>query len=105
MAVISDQQKCETVIVTFPCKKEQQDDLFDKVRAYVKDFISVQEGFISSHVHRSTCGEFVLNYAQWQSMEHFMAFAEKAQSRPELPALYEYGPTAAFYRVEYSVEA
>ena len=104
MATISDKQDCITAIVSFNCEPEQQDDLADKVRAYIKDFISQQDGLISSHLHLSICKTRVVNYAQWKSMEHFKAFGEKARTRPELPALLAFKPHAVFYKVDLSVE-
>ena len=104
MAIISEQQNCVTAIVTFSCEPEQQDDLVAKIRGYIADFISQQEGLISSHLHKSLCGKSVVNYAQWQSMAHFKAFSEKARSRPELPALLLFKPHAVFYKVDFSVE-
>lgn len=105
MATISDKQDCITAIVTFNCEPEQQDGLADKVGAYIKGFISKQDGLISSHLHVSECGKHVVNYAQWQSMEHFKAFGEKAKTRPELPAMLAFKPRVVFYRVAFSVEA
>ena len=104
MAIISAENNCITAIVTFQCEPEQQTDLAEKVRAYIRDFISQQEGLISSHLHLSICGERVVNYAQWQSMDHFKAFGEKAKSRPELPAMLAFKPHAVFYKVDFSVE-
>lgn len=104
MAIISDKKNCITAIVTFKCEPEQQKDLADKVHAYIKDFISQQEGLISSHLHLSFCKTRVVNYAQWQSMEHFKAFGEKAKTRPELPAMLAFKPHAVFYKVDFSVE-
>jgi quinol monooxygenase YgiN len=104
MAIISDKQDCITAIVTFKCEPEQQKDLADKVRAYIKDFISEQDGLISSHLHLSICKTRVVNYAQWKSMEHFKAFGEKAKTRPELPAMLAFKPHAVFYKIDLSVE-
>lgn len=104
MATISADKDCITAIVTFQCEPEQQADLADKVRAYIKDFISQQDGLISSHLHVSVCGKRVVNYAQWQSMGHFKAFGEKAKTRPELPAMLAFKPHAVFYKVDFSVE-
>ena len=104
MATISDQQDCITVMVTFECTAEQQAGLADQVRAYIRDFISHQAGLISSHLHLSLCGTRVVNYAQWQNMENFKAFGEKARQRPELPALLAWKPKAVFYRVDFSVD-
>lgn len=105
MAIISDQQDCITAIVTFKCEPDQQKELADKVRAYIKNFISQQEGLLSSHLHLSVCGKRVVNYAQWKSMEHFKAFGEKAKTRPELPAMLAFKPHAVFYKVDFSVES
>jgi len=104
MAIISDKQDCITAIVTFKCEPEQQKDLADKVRAYIKDFISEQDGLISSHLHLSICKTRVVNYAQWKGMEHFKAFGEKAKARPELPAMLAFKPHAVFYKIDLSVE-
>lgn len=105
MAIISDQQDLLTAIVTFKCEPEQQDDLAGKIRAYITDFISKQEGLVSTHLHKSICGKRVVNYAQWQSMDHFKAFGEKAKTRPELPAMLAFKPHAVFYEVDFSVES
>lgn len=104
MAILSDRHDCLTVMVTFECSTEQQAALADKVRAYIRDFISQQPGLISSHLHLSLCGTRVVNYAQWRSMDDFKAFGERARLRPELPALLAYKPKAVFYRVDFSVE-
>lgn len=104
MATITDQQKCITAIVTFKCEPEQQKDLADKVRDYIKNFISQQEGLISSHLHISICGKRVVNYAQWENMEYFKAFGEKAKTRLELPELLAFKPHAVFYEVDFSVD-
>lgn len=104
MAIISDQHNCITAMVTFDCNKGQQNDLCRKIKAYISDFISQQDGLISSHLHKSLCGKHVVNYAQWQSMPHFKAFAKKAADRPELPELLAFSPKAVFYEVAFSVE-
>ena len=104
MALLSDKQKCITAIVTFECEPAQQKELTDKIRAYIKNFISQQKGLISSHLHVSICGERVVNYAQWESMERFKTFGEKAKLRPELPDLLLFKPHAVFYEVDFSVE-
>jgi len=104
VAIISEQLDCITAIVTFKCEPDQQKDLADKVRAYIKDFISHQDGLISSHLHLSVCGKRVVNYAQWKSMDHFKAFGEKAKTREELPAMLVFKPHAMFYKVDFSVE-
>ena len=104
MATVSDKNNCITAIVTFECEPEQQKELADKIRAYIKNFISQQDGLISSHLHLSVCGKRVVNYAQWQSMDHFKAFGEKAKSRPELPDMLVFKPKAFFYKVDFSIE-
>jgi hypothetical protein len=93
-----------TAIVSFNCESEQQQNLCDKIQAYITNFISQQDGFISANLHKSQCGKKVVNYAQWQSMAHFKIFAEKARSRPELPELLQYKPEAVFYDVVFSAE-
>jgi len=104
MAEVNADIDCVTAIVTFECDPEQQADLADKVRNYINDFISKQDGLISSHLHLSLCGKRVVNYAQWKSMEHFKAFGEKAKPRPELPEMLAFKPQPFFYKVDFSVK-
>ncbi len=104
MAEIGKHVDCITAMVTFECEKDQQDKICSLVKAYISDFISHQEGLLSCHLHKSMCGERVVNYAQWRSMEHFLAFGEKAKQRPELPKLLEFKPRAVFYQIDLSVD-
>ncbi len=104
MASLHADNKLLTVMVSFDCEAQQQAELAEKIKAYVANFISQQDGFVSSHLHVSRCGKHVVNYAQWQSMEHFKAFGEKARSRPELPELLAFKPRAVFYDVAFSAE-
>ena len=105
MAQVNSSNKLLTVMVTFDVAKEEQDKLCGIVKGYIDNFISEQEGFVSAHIHKSICGKRVVNYAQWQSLEHFKAFGEKAKTRPELPELLSYQPQASFYSVPYGVDA
>ncbi len=83
-----------TVIVSFECQPEDQDDALEKVGAYVGEFLSRQPGFIESHLSRSLDGKGVVHYARWESEADFLAFGEKARSHPDLPAIMAYQPTA-----------
>ena len=105
MPTISANSTNLTVIVTFDVAPEEQERLCTLVREYIDQFISQQPGFVSANLHKSLCGKRVINYAQWQSMEHFKAFGAKARSRPELPELLSFGPQATFYTVVHTVES
>ena len=105
MADVSSDSNLLTVFVSFDVEPDQQEKVCELVEDYIANFISLQAGFVSSHVHKSLCGKHVANYAQWKSMEHFKAFGEKARSWPGLPALLEFGPQATFYTVVYGADA
>lgn len=88
-----------TVIVDFETGPDEQAEALEKIGDYIGSFLSQQRGFIHSRLHRSTDGKRIVHYAQWQSEEHFRAFAERAASHPDLPAIRQYKPNAGFFEV------
>jgi len=83
-----------TVIVSFECQPEEQDEALGKIGAYVGDFLSKQPGFVESHLSRSLDGVGIVHYARWETEANFLALGEKARSHPDLPAIMAHKPTA-----------
>ena len=87
------------VVVTFETNAGNHLKARTQINDYIKDFLSLQPGFIESRLHEAREGTGLLHYARWQSESDFKAFAEKAKTHPALPAIREYTPNANFYDV------
>lgn len=105
MATISDNESIFTVVVTFQTTPATQQEATDKIWDYIETFLSKQPGCISSSLHKSFDGKNLINYAQWETADHFKAFSEKARGHPDLPALLEYKPSPQFHSVYKTVSA
>jgi quinol monooxygenase YgiN len=60
-----------TLINVFTVEPARQQELLDLLYKATEDVMRHQPGFVSANLHRSTDGTKVVNYAQWQSEEHF----------------------------------
>jgi len=65
--------KVATLINIFTTTPETQALLVAAWIAMTESIMRHQPGFISANVHASTDGLKVVNYAQWESEEHFQA--------------------------------
>jgi heme-degrading monooxygenase HmoA len=62
-----------TFINSFRCSPPDQDEVVRINVDIVDQVASKFPGFISAAVHRSTDGKLVVNYLQWESLEHLTA--------------------------------
>jgi len=88
-----------TVIVDFDTTAENQEGALEEIGAYVEAFLSRQEGFVQSWLHRSLDGTGLVHYALWRSEAQFRAAGEKAREHPALPGLRRYNPRGRYYEV------
>jgi heme-degrading monooxygenase HmoA len=88
-----------TVIVHFDTTAENQARALEEIGAYVDEFLSRQDGFVQSWLHRSLDGASLAHYALWESEAHFKAAGEKAREHPALPGLRQYNPRAGQFVV------
>ena len=69
-----------TLIVTYTCAEEKQDELVDALDRSITEVYSRQPGFISASVHASKDRTRVLNYVQWERVQDF----DSAGQEPEV---------------------
>ncbi len=62
-----------TLINVFTVAPERQVELASLLTTVTEETMQHQAGFISANIHVSTDGESVINYAQWESEQHFRA--------------------------------
>lgn len=70
-----------TFINTFRCSPSDQDEVVRINVAIVDQVASTFPGFISASVHRSIDGTRVVNYLQWESVEHLAAMQRSPEFR------------------------
>lgn len=68
-----------TFINTFRCAPEHQDEVVAINRDIIDRVASTSPGFISATVHRSVDGTRVINYLQWETVEHLTAMQNSPQ--------------------------
>jgi heme-degrading monooxygenase HmoA len=62
-----------TLINVFTVAPERQAELATLLTRVTEEIMRHQPGFISANIHSSTDGERVVNYAQWETEQHFQA--------------------------------
>lgn len=75
MATISENNKF-TVILHFETKKGKQDEFLERIGKQVTETIMKFPGFISSSFLKGNDGKTIINYAQWESAEHYKNFRD-----------------------------
>jgi len=88
-----------TVIVQFDTTPENQLRALEEIGAYVDEFLSRQDGFVQSWLHRSLDGASLAHYALWESEAQFKAAGAKAREHPALPGLMHYNPRGQYFEV------
>ena len=73
MAVIKVGASIATLINVFTVTPERQQELVELLVRATDETMRHLPGFISANIHKSSDGTRVVNYAQWQSREHFQA--------------------------------
>ncbi|MFH9658612.1 antibiotic biosynthesis monooxygenase family protein [Streptomyces sp. NPDC017248] len=62
-----------TLINVFTVSPDRQAELIDLLAQATEETMKHQPGFICANFHASLDGERVINYAQWESEEHYRA--------------------------------
>ncbi|MEW2437738.1 antibiotic biosynthesis monooxygenase [Streptomyces caniferus] len=62
-----------TLINVFTVLPERQAELVAVLSRATEETMKDRPGFLSANIHASADGERVVNYAQWEGEEHFLA--------------------------------
>ncbi|MEC4018589.1 antibiotic biosynthesis monooxygenase family protein [Streptomyces sp. H27-D2] len=73
-----------TLINVFVVEPDRQAELVALLSSTAEKFMRDQPGFISANIHASRDGERVVNYAQWESEEHFQAMLADPAAREQM---------------------
>lgn len=84
IAKIDANAACVTLINVYEVEAEKQADLARLLSEVTDSAIRQQPGFVSVSIHSSLDGKRVVNYAQWQSKEHFEGFMNKPETQKQL---------------------
>jgi quinol monooxygenase YgiN len=84
MTNISPENQYLTLINVFTVDPSNQQKLIDLLTLATEETVSRVDGFISASLHRSLDGEKVTMYAQWRSVEVYMAMRNNPQASPYL---------------------
>ena len=106
MTTISKDRNIFTLINVFDVNRGCMDKFLEIQFRATKDFISKQPGFISANFHVSHDRTKCVNYAQWQSIDHFKQAFEKPEFQAEVVELLKIcTPATAPYDIVECVEA
>jgi quinol monooxygenase YgiN len=82
------------VIVRFELKAGELDTLTALIRDFFEKEVSRFPGFISAKIHQNEAGTVLINYATWESTEHFHQFVmELASLSPIAQQIQAFRPT------------
>ncbi|MFF0780291.1 MULTISPECIES: antibiotic biosynthesis monooxygenase family protein [unclassified Streptomyces] len=70
-----------TLINVFTVSPDRQAELIDLLAGATEETMKHQPGFICANFHASQDGERVINYAQWESEEHYRAMLANPEAR------------------------
>lgn len=73
MGTIAARSQLYTLINVFPVEPERREELYNHLVEATEKVIRHLPGFVSANFHLSYDGKQVVNYAQWESEEHFRA--------------------------------
>lgn len=79
MTTINADSELFTLINVFNVNPDKQQELVDLLIEATEQSMKHIPGFVSANIHKSSDGKKVVNYAQWQSRDHF----EKMLSNPD----------------------
>jgi quinol monooxygenase YgiN len=86
-SVISQDADLVTLINVFKVEPENQQNLVDMLIEATEDVMGNLPGFISANIHKSLDGQWVTNYAQWKSVEHFRAIFQNSDALRHMPQI------------------
>jgi len=84
MPTLSPSDDVFTLINVFTMPKEHQQELVDLLVEATEETMQHLPGFVSANIHASHDGTRVVNYAQWESREHFEAMREEKAEKPHM---------------------
>ncbi|TJZ45294.1 antibiotic biosynthesis monooxygenase [Streptomyces piniterrae] len=73
-----------TLINVFTVAPERQAELVAMLTRATEETMKGRPGFISANIHAGADGERVVNYAQWESEEHFRAMLADPVAREHM---------------------
>jgi quinol monooxygenase YgiN len=77
-------QSLVTLINVFTVDPATQRELVDVLAAATEDVMRHRPGFVSANIHASLDGTKVVNYAQWESEDHFQAMLADPSARSHM---------------------
>ncbi|MET9087887.1 antibiotic biosynthesis monooxygenase family protein [Streptomyces sp. NPDC004237] len=80
-AQIDSSRPVATLINVFTVAPDRQAELIALLARATEETMKRQPGFISANFHASQDGERVINYAQWESEEHYRAMLANPEAR------------------------
>lgn len=70
-----------TLINVFTVSPDRQDELIELLSRATEETMKHQPGFVCANFHASLDGQRVLNYAQWETEEHYRAMLANPEAR------------------------
>ncbi|MFB7493706.1 antibiotic biosynthesis monooxygenase family protein [Streptomyces sp. NPDC056161] len=80
-AQIDSTRPVATLINIFTVSPDRQDELVELLARATEETMRHQPGFIRANFHASKDGLRVINYAQWESEEHYRAMLANPEAR------------------------
>ncbi|MGW3011017.1 antibiotic biosynthesis monooxygenase family protein [Streptomyces sp. NPDC001219] len=75
-----------TLINVFTVLPERQAELVAVLSRATEETMKGRPGFISANIHASADGERVVNYAQWESEQHFLTMLADPEAQEHMTA-------------------
>jgi heme-degrading monooxygenase HmoA len=84
MTIIKAENNVFTLVNVFTVDPENQQKVIEVLVEAVEQTINKLPGFVSSNLHRSFDGKYVVNYVQWRSKEDFEAMLHNQEAIPHM---------------------
>lgn len=84
MTSINTSKNIFTLINVFHVEPKNQQELVDLLIEATEETMRNLPGFISANIHSSFDGKRVVNYAQWESKEHFEKMLSNSSAIPHM---------------------
>lgn len=84
MPTIAPSDDVFTLVNVFSVPDDRQQHLADLLVDATEQTMQHLPGFVSANIHASSDGTRVVNYAQWQSREHFETMLDRDDVQPHL---------------------
>jgi len=81
------------VVVRFELRDGEIDQLIQLIGNFFREEVSQFPGFISAKLHRNNEGTVLINYATWESTEHFQKFIAFARDSERSKQIQAYKPS------------